>query len=88
MPGSRARRRQGGRAHFGEPGADLPAEPGDRLEVEVGRQLERLLRPQGRDVGVLTFEIGGVARLDLELLGHVGAQLAELRPDRRQSAPG
>ena len=50
----------------------LGGKPGDGAIVEIGGKRQRLVPPEGHDVGLLPVEIAGILGVDLELLDNIG----------------
>ena len=65
--------------------AHLVRKAADRGVIEIARQASASSRRKARDVGVLALEIAGISAVDLELLGDLRRQAAELRPDAAQT---
>src|SRR5690606_7228140 len=57
----------------------------DAVVVEIRGKQERLVPPEGPNVPLLSLEIAGIPRVDLELLDDVRRQGAERRPYRRET---
>src|SRR5206468_11511709 len=64
----------------GELVADLARETADRRVIEIGRQQQFLVAPERRNILLLSLEIAGITRVDLELLGDIWCQCRQLGP--------